>query len=49
MKRDTLIWKIVQTLNDNGALDINNYMNYTEQDGDIHDLIKKRVRQNCVN
>ena len=43
VKRDTLIWKIVQTLNDNGALDVNNYMNYIEQANDIHNIIEKEL------
>ena len=43
MKRDTLIWKIVQTLNDEGTLDINNYLNYIEQANDIHDIIEKEL------
>ena len=43
MKRDTLIWKIVQSLNENGALDVNNYLNYVEQANDIHDIIEKEL------
>lgn len=41
MKRDTLIWKIVQSLHDAGALEIDNYMNYIEQANDIHNIIEK--------
>ena len=43
MKRDTLIWKITNALNDNGALEANNYMNYIEQANDIHDIIEKEL------
>lgn len=41
MKRDTLIYKIVQALNDEGALDVNNYSNNIEQCTDVHDIIEK--------
>lgn len=43
MKRDTLIYKIVQSLNDNGALDVNNYLNNIEQCKDVHDIIEKAL------
>ncbi|WP_190283555.1 hypothetical protein [Cellulosilyticum sp. WCF-2] len=41
MKRDTLIYKIIQLLNDNGSLDVNNYLNNIEQCKDVHDIIEK--------
>ena len=43
MTRNTLIWKIVNSLNDNGALDLNNYTTYIEQANDIHDIIRKEL------
>lgn len=47
MKRNTLIAKIVQTLNDEGALDVDNYPNNIEQCIDVHDIIE-RVLDNVV-
>lgn len=43
MKRDTLIYKIVQALNDEGALDVNNYLNNIEQCKDVHDVIERTL------
>lgn len=43
MKRETLIYKIVQSLNDNGALDVNNYLNNVEQCKEVHDIIEKAL------
>lgn len=41
MKRDELIYKIVQSLNDNGVLDVGNYSDTAEQCQDVHDVISK--------
>ena len=41
MKKDTLIWKIINKLHDEGALELSNYVNYIEQANDIHDIIEK--------
>lgn len=43
MKRQTLIYKIVQALNDAGALDVNNYMTGIDQYNDVHDIIEKEL------
>lgn len=47
MTRQTLIYKIVQTLNDEGILDVHNYPNNIEQCKDVHDIIE-RVLDNIV-
>lgn len=47
MTRQTLIYKIIQSLNDEGALDVNNYMNYIDQAEDIYNIIE-RVLDNIV-
>ena len=41
MKRDVLIWKIVNMLHEEGALELDNYMNYIDQANDLHDIIDK--------
>ena len=43
MKRETLIWKIVNALNDNDALDIRNFETYVEQANAIHDIIQEEL------
>lgn len=40
MNRQMLILKIVQALNDSGALDVNHYLNGFEQCQDAHDIIE---------
>ena len=39
MKRDTLIWKMINRLHDEGALELGNYMNDIEQ----ANLIAKQI------
>lgn len=46
MTRQTLIYKIIQSLNDEGALDVNNYLNI-EQVDDMYKIIE-RVLDNIV-
>lgn len=41
MKRDVLIWKIVNRLHEDGALEVGNYMDCIDQTKDIHDIIEK--------
>ncbi len=41
MNREILIYKIIQTLNEEGALDINNYCGYPEQANDMYSIIDK--------
>lgn len=43
MKRDTLIWKMINRLHDEGALELGNYMNYIEQANDIHNIIEREL------
>ncbi len=43
MKRNTLIWKITNKLNDEGVLDINNFINYIDQANAIHDVIENEL------
>ncbi|ADZ82597.1 hypothetical protein [Cellulosilyticum lentocellum] len=44
MKRDTLIWKIVNRLHDERALELDNYMNYIEQANDIYKIIERELK-----
>lgn len=41
MTRESLIYKIIQSLHDEGALDINNYYDYSEQANDMYSIIEK--------
>lgn len=41
MTRESLIYKIIQSLHDEGALDINNYYGYSEQVNDMYSIIEK--------
>lgn len=41
MTRDTLIWMIINKLHDEGALELDNYVNYIEQANDIHNIIEE--------
>lgn len=43
MTRQTLIYKIIQRLHEEGALEVNNYMNYIEQANDIYSIIEKEL------
>lgn len=43
MTRNTLIWKIVNALNDNETLDIRNFETYVEQAHAIHDIIQEEL------
>ncbi len=43
MTRNTLIWKIVNALNDNDTLDIRNFETYVEQANAIHDVIQEEL------
>ena len=43
MTRNTLIWKIVNALNDNETLDIRNFDTYVEQANAIHDVIQEEL------
>lgn len=43
MKKDTLIWKIVNALHDNETLDVKNFETYVEQANAIHDVIEKEL------
>ena len=43
MTRETLIWKIVNALNDNETLDIRNFETYVEQAHAIHDIIQEEL------
>lgn len=47
MTRQTLIWKMINALHDEGALEVNNYMNYIEQSNDMYKVIE-RVLDNIV-
>lgn len=47
MTRQTLIWKMINALHDEGALDIDNYSTYIEQTGDMYEIIE-RVLDNIV-
>lgn len=47
MTRQTLIYKIIQSLHDEGALDVHNYLNYIEQVNDMYNIIE-RVLDNIV-
>ena len=48
MKRETLIWKIVNALHDNDTLDINNFENYVEQANAIHDVIQEELEDYVI-
>ena len=41
MTRQTLIYKIIQSLNDEGALDVKNYLNYVEQVNDMYTIVER--------
>lgn len=43
MTRQTLIYKIIQSLHDEGVLEVNNYMNYIEQANDIYNIIERAL------
>ena len=47
MTRQTLIYKIIQSLHDEGALEVDNYYNYIEQANDMYNIIE-RVLDNIV-
>lgn len=47
MTRQTLIYKIIQRLHEEGALEVDNYMNYIEQANDMYKIIE-RVLDNIV-
>ena len=47
MTRQTLIWKMINSLHEEGALEIENYMNYIEQANDMYSIIE-RVLDNIV-
>ena len=48
MKRETLIWKIVNALNDNDTLDVRNFNNYVEQANIIHDVIQEELEDYVI-
>lgn len=43
MTRQTLIYKIIQRLHEEGALEVNNYINYIEQANDMYNIIEKEL------
>lgn len=43
MTRQTLIYKIIQRLHEEGALDVNNYLNYIEQVDDMYNIIEEEL------
>lgn len=48
MKRETLIWKIVNALHDNDALDVRNFGTYVEQANAIHDVIQEELEDYVI-
>ena len=48
MTRNTLIWKIVNALNDNETLDIRNFDTYVEQANAIHDVIQEELEDYVI-
>ena len=47
MTKQTLIWKMINALHDEGALEIENYHGYIEQAEDMYEIIE-RVLDNIV-
>lgn len=43
MTRQTLIYKIIQRLHEEGALEVDNYYNYIEQANDMYNIIKEEL------
>ena len=43
MTRETLIQKIVQALDDNGALNENNYLDNTDQCQDVYNILENAL------
>ena len=41
MTRQTLIYKIIQSLHEEGALDVNNYPTYVDQVDDMYSVIER--------
>lgn len=41
MTRQTLIYKIIQSLKEEGALDVNNYITYVDQVDDMYSVIER--------
>lgn len=48
MTRNTLIWKIVNALNDNDTLDVKNFDTYVEQAHAIHDVIQEELEDYVI-
>ena len=48
MKKDTLIWKIVNALHDNDTLDVRNFETYVEQAHAIHDIIQEELEDYVI-
>lgn len=44
MTRQTLVYKIIQRLKEEGALEIENYMNYIEQVNDMYNIIEEELK-----